>query len=180
MVLVIFLFHSTLLFILFCPTQLHLMKWRQHPTDSPDIWSPNNILHRTLKQLMSGVTEHDKQRRHTCSECTTTMTSQHRSLIGRRWRTGEQTYSRLSAGRWQQTNTVAVLLRNKPVILQNTNTDSDRLLQVHTTSEVFGFKGGGLGPNQIRPLNPSGLFTDFNQSLVRWWSLTAGLSVKIN
>lgn len=37
--------------------------------------------------------------------------SQHGSRVGRR----RVTYSGLSAGRWQQTNTVTVLLRNKPV-----------------------------------------------------------------
>lgn len=109
----------------------------EHWNNTADEWSQSQ----GLKQ----VTEQHTQQRHTCTQCTTTMSHNtgHWLVNGQRW-TGEQTYSGLSAGRWQQTNTVAFLLRNKPVILQNTNTDSDRLLQVYRTSYGLGFLRVGV------------------------------------
>lgn len=66
---------------------------------------------------------------------TTTSHSTGHWLVDCRWLTGRQTYCGLPAGCWQQTNTVAVLLRNKPVILRHTNTAPDWLLQIMTSHD---------------------------------------------
>lgn len=64
---------------------------------------------------------HATNSKHERTMSTTTGTSTVHGLANGQWFTGQQTYGGLSAGRWQQTIAVAVLLRHTAVIVQIKN-----------------------------------------------------------